>query len=102
MLTESKRQEEAEFYQILNKIRIGEFLESDVQDYFRANVVNNAIDDTAIESSEDTIAGSNPIKPSKLECTNAEIVKKNMKLLVSQRGELMEYPQLKVSDSLIY
>ncbi len=96
MLTESKRQEEAEFYQILNKIRIGEFLESDVQDYFRANVVNNVIDDTAIESSEDTIAESNPIKPSKLECTNAEIVKKNMKLLVSQRGELMVYPQLKV------
>ena len=106
-MTESKRQNELEFYNILNKLRIGDFSDTELRDFFRDNLGNNEVDDnlgnnevdngvSVAEVSQDS-SNSSLIKASKLECINRDIDSENKRLLVELDSELMEYRQLKVS-----
>ena len=95
-MTESKRQNELEFYNILNKVRIGDFSDTELRDFFRDNLGNNEVDNRVAEVSQDS-SNSSLIKASKLECINRDIDNENKRLLVELDSELMEYRQLKVS-----
>ena len=95
-MTESKRQNELEFYNILNKVRIGDFSDTELRDFFRDNLGNNEVDNRVAEVSQDS-SNSSLIKASKLECINRDIDSENKRLLVELDSELMEYRQLKVS-----
>ena len=97
-MTESKRQNEIEFYNILNKVRIGDFSDTELRDFFRDNLGNNEVDNgvSVAEVSQDS-SHSSLIKASKLECINRDIDSENKRLLGELDSELMEYRQLKVS-----
>ena len=97
-MTESKRQNDLEFYNILNKVRIGDFSDTELRDFFRDNLANNEVDNgvSVAEVSQDS-SNSSLIKASKLECVNFDINNENKRLLVELDSELMEYRQLKVS-----
>ena len=98
VLTESKRQNDLEFYNILNKVRIGDFSDTELRDFFRDNLGNNEVDNgvSVAEVSQDS-SHSSLIKASKLECINRDIDSENKRLLEELDSELMEYRQLKVS-----
>ena len=98
VLTESKRQNDLEFYNILNKVRIGDFSDTELRDFFRDNLGNNEVDNgvSVAEVSQDS-SHSSLIKASKLECINRDIDSENKRLLGELDSELMEYRQLKVS-----